>query len=127
VSEAKAPALLAPLAERYNGYFVLNRTYYRINEANCKGLAAAGRLWQHRESGTLVIAGARFQSDKALQIPLIEGDRARGLAFAHLLASQRGASRLVCNFALENPPLEAFLQDNSFTAVPDLMVMEVTL
>ena len=126
VPEEEAFAVLSPYCQQYNGYFVMNRTYYRMNEGNCRGLAAAGRLWRDKESGTVLIAGARFQSDKGLHIGLLEGDRAHGLAFARLLAAQRGAGRLVCNFAVENPSLEAFLQQNGFTAGNDLMVMEVT-
>lgn len=75
-----------------------------------------------------MVAGARFQSGKGLHIALLEGDRSRGLAFAHLLARQRGAGRVVCNFALENPELEKFLQESGFqTTGGDLMTMEIKL
>ena len=111
-----------------NGYLVMNRTFYRFNGATCRGLAQNGRVWRHEASGTVVVAGARFQSDKGLHIALLEGDRSCGLAFAQLLARQRGAGRLVCNFALENPELEAFVRQNGFTvAGGDLMTMEVRL
>ncbi len=128
VPAAQAEELLSPWSERYNGYLVMNRTFYRFNGATCRGLAQNGRVWRHEASGTVVVAGARFQSDKGLHIALLEGDRSCGLAFAQLLARQRGAGRLVCNFALENPELEAFVRQNGFTvAGGDLMTMEVRL
>lgn len=125
VAVDQAFALLEPYFEKYNGYAVMNRTYYRLNEATCRGLAEQGRVWRHQESGTVLIAGARFQSNKGLHIALLEGDRDRGLAFAHLLARQRGAGRLVCNFALENPGLEQYLKQSGFeTTGGDLITME---
>lgn len=128
VPEEQATALLAPWFDRYNGYVVMNRTYYRLNDQTCRGLAQCGRVWRHAASGTVMVAGARFQSGKGLHIALLEGDRSRGLAFAHLLARQRGAGRVVCNFALENPELEKFLQESGFqTTGGDLMTMEIKL
>lgn len=128
VPENEAAALLEPWTAQYNGYVVTNRTYYRLNEDTCRGLARCGRVWRHAASGTVMVAGARFQSDKGLHIALLEGDRGRGLAFAQLLARQRGAGRVVCNFALENPALEQFLQENGFQPTGgDLMTMEVKL
>ena len=124
----EAAELLAPWARRYNGYLVMNRTFYRFNEQTCRGLAQNGRVWRHEASGTVMVAGARFQSDKGLHIALLEGDRARGLAFAQLLARQRGAGRLVCNFALENAELESFVRQNGFAVTGgDLMTMEIRL
>ena len=128
VSPEGAPALLAPYFAQYNGYAVMNRTYYRLNELTCRGLAQNGRVWHHAASGTVMVAGARFQSTKGLHIALLEGDRSRGLAFAQLLAQQRGAGRIVCNFALENPSLESFLQNSGFTVGGgDLITMEAKL
>ena len=128
VSPDEAFALLEPWFGRYNGYVVMNRTYYRLNEATCRGLAQNGRLWRHAQSGTVMVAGARFQPGKGLHIALLEGDRGRGLAFAQRLAARQGAGQLLCNFALENPGLEAFLQQNGFRAAgDDLITMELAL
>lgn len=126
VSEEDAFALLSPWFEKYNGYVVMNRTYYRLNEATCRGLAQNGRVWRHTPSGTVMVAGARFQPQKALHIALLEGDRQAGLRFAGLLAQQRGAGRLTCNFALENRDLEQWLQSAGFSAPGgDLITMEL--
>ena len=127
-SPDEAVRLLEPYFAPYNGYAVMNRTYYRLGPETCRGLAAAGMVWHEKASGSVAVIGARFQPDKGLHIALLGGDVTRGLSLARALAKGRGSGRLVCNFALENPALEGLLKQSGFAAPgDDLITMEVKL
>ena len=54
---------LLPHKEQLGGYLNINHTFYRINEANCRGMASAG--WVFGDGERVLVLGSRFQPDRA--------------------------------------------------------------
>ncbi|MEM5774520.1 MAG: GNAT family N-acetyltransferase, partial [Anaerolineaceae bacterium] len=91
---AVAQALLMPLAGAWNGFLVMNRTFYRITPALCADFARKGFVYADPSTGSVMVLGARFQPELALHIGLYAGNWPACLGFAQRLCAQRGAGRL---------------------------------
>ncbi|MBR5501870.1 MAG: hypothetical protein IKV55_02430, partial [Oscillospiraceae bacterium] len=118
--------LILPMKQRYGNYMSLNRTFYRINEANAKQLAAEGKVFEDTESGSFIVCGARFQHQAALHIAMMGGNYNRCIDFAVNYAKAQGLKKVSCTFALENQKLESALKARGFVAENgDLITKEV--
>ena len=93
VAEEAGEAALAPHYAEMGDFAVLNRTWFPV--AQGLGAEMARRGWLYRgQNGALVVAGSRFQPQKALHVPFIHGDAGACLAFCHQLAREQGAAQL---------------------------------
>ena len=121
----RAAVLLMPHAARWTGFVVMNRTFYALSPILCADFARAGRVFEERASGSVVVLGARFMPEQALHIGLYAGDTRACLDFAAHLGVERGAGRVSCLF----PPAAAEIQ-SALTArgyrleASDFIVME---
>lgn len=59
---------LLPHKEQLGGYLNINHTFYRINEANCRGMASAG--WVFGDGERVLVLGSRFQPTAPCTSPL---------------------------------------------------------
>lgn len=95
---ARATALLMPHAPAWNGFAVMNRTFYRWSPALCAHFAQRGFVYEDTATNSVVALGARFSPHKALHLALFAGDEAACLRFAEHATRAAGAPRLHCLF-----------------------------
>ncbi len=126
VNWERAEQLILPLKEKYNDYMSLNRTFYRVNSGNAHGFASSGWVYEDTESGSFVVAGARFQHMAALHIAAMGGDLDKCIDFAINLGRAMGNQRITCTVAEPNEKLVAALTSRGFTKDPfRIMTKEV--
>ena len=126
VNWQRAVELITPKKEEYNDYMIMNRTFYHVNEANAKGFAIEGKVFEDTESGSFIVCGARFQHQVTLHIAMMGGDYEKCLDFAVNYAKAQGLSKVSCTFAIENEALETALKNRGFVAESsDLITMEI--
>ena len=82
--------VLMQYKEKYHDYLSVSRTFYHFNKENIRSFAAEGMVYGDEESGSLVIAGARFQHYKTLHAALMEGNTEKCLSFLKTLAYIQG-------------------------------------
>ncbi len=122
----RAVELIVPKKDEYNDYMVFNRTFYHVNEANAKGFAIEGKVFEDKESGSFIVCGARFQHQVTLHIAMMGGDYEKCLDFAVNYAKAQGLEKVSCTFAIENEKLEQALKARGFASEPsDLITMEI--
>lgn len=117
--------LLMPHAARWTGFVVMNRTFYALTPILCADFARAGRVFEERASGSVIVLGARFMPEQALHIGLYAGDTQACLDFAAHLGIERGAGRLSCLFPPAAVDIQAALTERGFRLESsDFIVME---
>ncbi|HQV29319.1 MAG TPA: GNAT family N-acetyltransferase [Thermoflexales bacterium] len=122
---ARATALLMPHAPRWTGFVVMNRTFYALTPILCADFARAGRVFEERASGSVVVLGARFMPEQALHIGMYAGDTRACLDFAAHLGVTRGASRVSCLFPPAAADIQAELTERGYRLESaDFIVME---
>lgn len=110
--------------EKYHDYLSVSRTFYHFNPENLKDFASRGMVYRHAESGSWVIAGARFQQYKALHCALMEGDAQLCLNFLKNLAAVQGIGDIVFTLAYDNPLEEVLMQNGASKDAPEIIVKE---
>ncbi|MBN2334489.1 GNAT family N-acetyltransferase [Candidatus Bathyarchaeota archaeon] len=124
----EATELLKPLGEKWGGWMVMNRTYYRWSPELCRWLAENGMVYRDPETLSTVVMGARFMKEYQLHIGLFDGDAAACLGFAKAQAAARGVKTLHCLYPEYCTEVEEALKDNGFRMEPsDFIVMEIHL
>lgn len=119
VPQAEGEALLAPHYPEMDGFAVLNRTFYPVREG--LGACFAREGWMYRDGeGNLLVAGCRFQPEKALHIAFMDGDADKLLACANALAVKQGAAGLTGMFASE--ATHKLLLDRGFKQGPGTFI-----
>lgn len=122
---ARATALLMPHAARWTGFVVMNRTFYALSPVLCADFSRAGRVFEERASGSVVVLGARFMPEQALHLGLYAGDAQACLDFAAHLGVERGAGRVSCLFPPAAADIQAALTGRGFRLESsDFIVME---
>lgn len=125
VDADRACRLLPALETENKGFLILNRTFFHMGEPLYRGLANEGKVWEDKESGSIMVLGNRFLPKRSLQIGITGGDRQKCLDFAKAKALEFGRPQLVIMFAPENGKLQALLEENGYKMAPsDLQVME---
>ena len=120
----QAQELLLPMKEQAGGFFSINHTFYAVNPATCKGMAAAG--WVYCAGENALVLGARFQPEKVWHIGAIAGDLEKNLRFAIARAAQCGVEQLSFHFPPQNQRLPLLLEQYGFTPDPSNdVVMEL--
>lgn len=119
----RAKELALPLAEEYGDMLSMNRTWYRINEANITAFADREYFYEDG-NGSFVCVGTRFQHGKKLFVSMLGGDYAKGLDFAVNLAAAQNIPMITCTFTAGNEKLEKALTDYGFTFATGLITKE---
>lgn len=124
----QAAKLLLPFQEKWAGFLVMNRTFYRITPSLAAFMATQGMLYHDPDTGSLVSCGARFMPQQALHIGVLGGDLTSCLSLAMQQGLQSGIERLSCFY----PPSASDIQDeltrhNFQFESSDFIVMEVNL
>ena len=126
VNWQRAVELILPMKEEYNDYMIFNRTFYHVNEANAKGFAIEGKVFEDKESGSFIVCGGRFQHHATLHIAMMGGDYEKCLDFAVNYAKAQGIEKVSCTYCIENEKLENALKQRGFSAeTSDLITMEI--
>ena len=112
--------------ETYNGWLSVSRTFYHFKPENLKDFASNGMVYKDEESGSIVIAGARFQHGKALHVALMSGDMEKCLAFVNNLAAVQSIGDLTFTLAAPNPLEEVLLAKGAKMDAAEIIVKERT-
>ena len=110
--------LLMPLSQDWNGFMVMNRTFYRLTPELCGYLVDHGRVFADPTSNSVIAFGARFMPDVSQHIGLFGGDEATCLRFAKSEGKKRGASSLACLFPVAAESTRAVLKGAGFEETP---------
>lgn len=123
-----ATNLLLSLKQQWNGFLVMNRTFYALTPELCAAWTAEGKIYHEPTGNSLLALGARFQADRALQVACLSGDLQRCLAFAAQRARQYSVPKLQCLFPPQATELEQTLVQHKYQLdSSDYIVMEVSL
>ena len=115
--------LLLPLKEQAGGFFSINHTFYEVNPATCRGMAAAG--WVYHSEDSVIVLGARFQPQKVWYIAVLGGNQEEALRFAIAKAVASGIPKLTIHCPMADKQLPVLLEQYGFAADPsDDVVME---
>jgi len=123
-----ATELLMPLAKKWGGWMVMNRTFYKWSPELCEWLVENDMVYRDNVTGSLIVMGARFMEDKQLHIGLFEGDPEKCLEFAQIKGSVKGVKTMHCLYPEEQTWIENELLDYGFEMEPSaFIVMEINL
>ena len=126
VNWQRAVELILPKKEEYHDYMVFNRTFYHVNEANAKGFAIEGKVFEDKDSGSFIVCGGRFQQQVTVHIAMMGGDYDKCIDFAVNYAKAQGIPKVSCTYCIENEKLEQALIKRGFAAeTSDLITMEI--
>ena len=125
---SEAYKLIKPLGEKWGGWMVMNRTFYKWSHALCKWLTEKGMIYKDNLTDSVMIMGARFMENKQLHIGLFDGDPIRCLDFAHIYGSKKGVNTIHCLYPHNLTFIEKSLTSYGFEleSAP-FIVMEVNL
>lgn len=95
---AHATELILAHHATWNGYLVMNRTFYKLTPQLCVQLAGQGQVYVEAATDSVIVMGARFMPEQALHIGLFGGDATRCLAFTQSEAIKRNIPQISCLF-----------------------------
>ncbi len=122
---SEATDLLMPLGEKWGGWVVLNRTYYKWSPEICNWLTENVMVYRDPD-GNVVVMGARFMKEFQLHIGLFDGDAETCLGFVKSEAAARGVKSLHCLYPDHLTGVEEALTGNGFEMEPSpFIVMEI--
>jgi RimJ/RimL family protein N-acetyltransferase len=120
-----ANKLLMPLANKWEGSMVLNRTFYPYNEALINGLVSDGLVYYHKESNSVIVLGARFMPERGMNIGILHGDYDLCLDFASYYTYLLGLDKLTIMYPPKLEEIRTVLEKHNFKMQPsDCIVME---
>jgi GNAT superfamily N-acetyltransferase len=123
-----ATELLMPLGEKWGGWMVMNRTFYKWSPELCKWVTERGMVYKEEVSGSVLVIGARFMEGKQLHIGLFDGNLEKCLEFTHMRGVEIGVSSLHCLYTFNQSSIEGMLLDYGFEMEPTpFIVMENNL
>lgn len=112
-----AADLIMPLSETWNGFMVMNRTFYKITPELCGYLVNHGRVYAGSATNSVVAFGARFMPDVAQHIGLYGGDAEACFDFAKRVGQERAQS-LACLFPVKADGVREELKAAGFEETP---------
>ncbi len=123
-----AVKLLEPLGEKWEGFLVMNRTFYAATPTLYSTWAREGKVYFHQKTGSVAVVGARFMPEVSLHIACADGDPGTWLHLALQKATELGVQRVECMFPPKDRELEEFLSERGFRLDDsDCIVMETNL
>jgi GNAT superfamily N-acetyltransferase len=124
----EATELLMPLGEKWGGWMVMNRTYYKWSPELCEWLTENGMVYRDERTGSVIVMGARFMEDKQLHIGLFDGDSEKCLEFAHVHGVSKKVGSMHCLYPDDKVVIENQLLGYGFEMEPSpFIVMEINL
>jgi len=124
----RAAALLMSLKQKWDGFLVMNRTFYEVTPALGAWLAGRGAVYENPATSSFVTLDARFMPEQALHIGVFNGTVEEWLPLAVEKAAAQRAARLQCMFPPTAQDVQAALQAQGFMLEPsDCIVMEVRI
>lgn len=124
----RATELLMGHKAEWSGWFVMNRTFYKLSPELCVDLAERGMVYEDPETGSLIAMGARFMPEYGLHIGMFSGDKEACLGFAVKTAIDQGVDKIHCLFPSRKANFEKTLLGFGFELEPaDFIVMEISL
>lgn len=121
-------ALLMPFHEKWEGFLVMNRTFFALTPVLCADLTQKGLVYEEPDSHSVITIGARFMPEEALHIGLFGGDTDACLGFALQRGLERGVGRMSCFFPQSAGDSQHFLTQNGYQLeASDFYVMEANL
>jgi len=103
----KATELLIRLSGKWQGFLIMNRTFYKINPATCDYLTKQGFIYEDAKTGSVVTLGSRFMPWQSLHIGLISEDYHACINFA----IQKGIEKKVERLSILYPPTAEDIQE----------------
>lgn len=88
----KTVELLSPLEKKWNSFLILNRTFYKMNKDLYRYLSKMGFVYFNNSD--LLVVGARFMPERALQFALYEGNATNCFNFAVNKAKETGVNKI---------------------------------
>lgn len=123
-----ATELLMYLGEKWGGWMVMNRTFYKWSPELCSWLTSNGMVYMDKESGSVVVMGGRFLEDKQLHIGLFDGDPEKCLMFAQAKGVAKGVKTMHCLYPEDKTGIAAPLLGYGFKMEPSpFILMEINL
>lgn len=124
----EATELLMPLKDKWGGFLVMNRTFYRFTPALCRYLAEGGMVYTDPGTGSVVTLGARFMPEDALHIGVLDGDLHSCLDLAAVTCLKKEARRLNIQYPPSAKDVHEALTGYGFSVgASDFIVMETHL
>ena len=125
LNEDESVAFFDQIKERWAGYMVLNRTFYRINDALARGLVRDHMVYYSEQFDSYVVAGARFMPERGLNIGVYLGDCEKCIDFAVAKAHDWGVNKISIMFPPYLAEVQKELEDHGFvTQKRHCIVME---
>lgn len=109
---AQIEKAMLPYQAGYEGYFCMNRTYFRCSGALYEGLAKDQEVYV--KGDTVVILGARFLKDRALHIGYMGGDVDACIDLAIARLQELGLPKLTCVIPSAREDLREALEKKGF-------------
>lgn len=115
--------VLAPYKEGYHGYYFTNRTFYEMNDALYKALAADGKVWAKDDA--VVVVGSRYRHNTALHVGMLCGNIDHCIDFAVAKGIDLGVPKVVCMVPNDRQDLADQLRNHGFKLTGnDIIMME---
>ena len=125
LNEDESVTFFEKIKTLWEGYMVLNRTFYRINDALARGLVRDHMVYYSKKFDSYIVAGARFMPERGLNIGLYLGDCAKCTDFAVAMAGEWGVNKVSIMFPPALSDIQKELEDCNFvTQTKDCIVME---
>ena len=123
--ETRAIDLIMPYVDQWQGFAVMNRTFYKWSPKLCRFFAKQGFVYEDVALESFVVFGSRFSPEKAQFLAMFEGDAAHCLSFAKQETVSRNAAKLTLDIADTAVLLEDWLLDQELESNAELIVMKV--
>ena len=125
VTEKEGENLISKYYNEMDDYIVINRTFYPVKKGLGEVLAKNGWVYKN-ENDDILIAGFRFQPEKAFHVPFIRGNIEHVLKFANYLGFKAGSKNLSILKPVNSKEINLFT-DNGFKIDDDYMTLWIDL
>jgi len=123
-----AKKLFMDYLDPWQGFLVINRTFYALTPVLAAYLASQGQLYHDPITQSTIMLGARFMPQQTLHIGILGGDLSACLSFALQTGMHSGVESLSCYIPGSATEMQAeFFRYGFQTEASDLIVMEANL
>ena len=124
----KGISLLMPFHEKWEGFLIMNRTFFALTPALCTYLTHKGMVYEDANSQSMIVLGARFMPEVALHIGVFGGNSDACLGFALKRGAVLGVKRLSCYFPHTDSDCQNILTQSGYQLEEsDFYVMEANI
>jgi hypothetical protein len=115
----KAEKLLMPQSQRWGGFIVMNRTFYKLNPLTCAYFGKQGMVYHDEASSSTVTLGARFMPWQSLHIGIMSGNYEKCLKFSMAKGVEGKVGRLSILFPPDRSDVQASVTGFGFKISPE--------